>query len=183
MGLNLGSTVVIQSYKHDQSLHRIWEESTVLSDDEDVLVVANRRTKVIEANGRFWYSKEPSVAYFYKKRWFNVIGILKPDGITYYCNLSSPVVIDAEAVKYIDYDLDVKRLANGQILLLDQNEYRRHRVQMAYPPEICRIVEEEFKALQDWIRSGADPFRSETILARYDEYLKWQKSKEEPGKC
>lgn len=183
MNLPLGSTVVIQSYKHDRTLHRIWEESTVLSDDEDLLIVANRRTKVIEANGRFWYSKEPSVAYFFKKRWFNVIGILKPDGVTYYCNLSSPALIDEEAVKYIDYDLDVKVLGNGQILLLDQNEYRRHRLQMEYPPEICRIVEAECRALQEWIRSGADPFRPESVRIRYGEYLKLPKPKEAQGKC
>ncbi|MCK5762131.1 MAG: DUF402 domain-containing protein, partial [Candidatus Izimaplasma sp.] len=98
--------IQIQSYKHDESLHRIWEKATVLFSDENRTIVANRRTKVIEANGRFWHTREPSITWFFKDRWFNIIGIIKRDGVAYYCNIASPYLIDDEALKYIDYDLD-----------------------------------------------------------------------------
>ena len=44
--------------------------------------------------------------YFFKDKWYNIIGQYKKDGIQFYCNIASPYVIDANAVKYIDYDLD-----------------------------------------------------------------------------
>jgi len=174
MNIPVGTLVTVQSYKHDKTLHRIWQEAKVLSDTEECIIVANKRTKVIESNGRFWYTKEPSVTFFYKNRWYNVIGILKTTGIAYYCNLSSPILADEEALKYIDYDLDVKVLENGQIVLLDQNEYRRHRVQMDYPAEICRILEEESLHLQELIRAKAEPFRAEDVEKWYQIYLRSQ---------
>ncbi|HRY77846.1 MAG TPA: DUF402 domain-containing protein [Candidatus Izemoplasmatales bacterium] len=172
MNLPIGSVVTVQSYKHDKSLHRIWQETQVLADREDVVIVANRRTKVIESTGRFWFTKEPSVAYFFKNRWFNIIGILKPTGVAYYCNMASPILVDEEALKYIDYDLDIKVLENGKMVLLDQNEYRRHRAQMQYPPELSGILEEEFKKLQSMITAQVEPFRNDDILRWYQIYQK-----------
>lgn len=165
--LRVGQKVVLQSYKHDKTLHRIWQEATVLHEDDDVIIVANKKTKVIESNGRFWYTKEPSVCYFYKKRWYNVIGIMKQTGICYYCNLSSPIAVDDEALKYIDYDLDVKVSIEHHATLLDQNEYRRHAELMNYPNEITAILESELKRLQDAITLREDPFTPECVETWY----------------
>lgn len=170
MKLTTCSKVAVHSYKHDQSLHRIWKEATVLEDNEDLIIVANRKTKVVEANGRFWYTKEPSVTFFFKKHWYNVIGILKPTGITFYCNISSPVIADDEAVKYIDYDLDVKVMENRYMMLLDQNEYLKHARVMKYPKELCTILEEETAFLQTQIQEKAYPFNQKDIEQWYQKY-------------
>lgn len=171
MKLSIGKKVVVQSYKHDQTLHRIWQEATVLFEDDEQIIVANKRTKVIESNGRFWYTKEPSVTYFFKNHWYNVIGIIKPTGISYYCNLSSPVTYDEEALKYIDYDLDVKVSIDQAQTLLDQNEYRRHQTLMHYPEEILAILESELKHLQTRIHQKNEPFLPEVIERWYQSYL------------
>jgi hypothetical protein len=168
--LTIGQKVVLQSYKHDKSLHRIWQEATVLFEDAEMIVVANRRTKVIESNGRFWYTKEPSVCTFYKHRWYNVIGILKQTGICYYCNLSSPIAVDDEALKYIDYDLDVKVSKDHLATVLDQNEYRRHAELMQYPQEITAILERELLRLQEAIIQKESPFQPEIIENWYRVY-------------
>ncbi|MFA5006428.1 MAG: DUF402 domain-containing protein [Candidatus Izemoplasmatales bacterium] len=170
MYLNVGRTIAVQSYKHDRSLHRVWSQATVLYDDETVAIVANERTKVVEANGRFWFTKEPSVTHFYKDRWYNVIGIIKEEAISYYCNLSSPALVDTEAIKYIDYDLDVKVASDGTFQVLDQNEYRRHAQQMGYSADLCAILESEFTALQDEIRKKNPPFRPDVIAGWYAKY-------------
>jgi len=171
MALEVGKKIVVQSYKHDESLHRIWQEATVLEDTDEYIIVANKKTKVVEANGRFWHTKEPSVTYFYKHRWFNVIGIIKEDGVSYYCNISSPIFSDEEALKYIDYDLDIKVLPDYSYHLLDQNEYRRHKFQMAYSPSLCSVIENEFKVLENMVKIKSEPFHPELILKWYDFYL------------
>ncbi len=171
MRLTVGKKIVLQSYKHDQTLHRIWEQATVLEENEEFIVVANKRTKVIESNGRYWYTKEPSVSYFYKHRWFNVIGIIKPTGVSYYCNISSPTLVDDEAIKYIDYDLDVKVIVDGTVSVLDRNEYKKHQRVMNYPESICDILEKEMELLKDMIHAKVEPFKPEHILDWYNKYL------------
>lgn len=176
MALSVGSKIKLQSFKHDQSLHRIWEKVTVLEESEEYIIVANRRTKVIEANGRFWYTKEPSVSFFFKNHWYNVIGIIKPAGVSFYCNLSSPILYDDEALKYIDYDLDIKVLPDFSYTVLDRNEYRRHQRQMKYPEKICQILEAELLDLKQKIEKMDVPFRHDLVYLHYEEYKKMGES-------
>ena len=162
--------IQIQSYKHDKSLHRIWEKATVLLSDENITIVANRRTKVIEANGRFWHTREPSVTWFYKDKWYNIIGIIKRDGVAYYCNIASPYLIDDEALKYIDYDLDVKVLCDRSFTTLDRNEYNKHQERMGYSEELKVILEKELLELIEMIKKSEGPFDSKVVMDWYKKY-------------
>lgn len=163
--------IQIQSYKHDESLHRIWETASVVDATEDVIIVVNKRTKVIEANGRFWHAKEPSVTWFYKNHWFNIIGIIKRDGVAYYCNIASPYVCDEEGLKYIDYDLDIKVLVDGSYTILDRNEYNRHKVKMNYPEKLRDLLEVELDKLQEMINNKETPFDSYSVMEYYNKYI------------
>ncbi len=167
---NTYQNIQIQSYKHDESLHRIWEKATVLHADDEVVVVANKRTKVIESNGRFWHTREPSVTWFYKKHWFNIIGILKKDSIHFYCNIASPFLIDKEGLKYIDYDLDIKVIEDFSYNVLDRNEYNKHKDKMDYSDELKRILETELKKLKHMIENREEPFDKELVKKWYQTY-------------
>lgn len=175
--LTPGDEFTLHSYKHDGNLHRIWSHVTILEETDETIIVANKRTKVIESNGRFWFTKEPSVSYFFKHRWYNAIGIIKKTGISYYCNLSSPIMHDDEALKYIDYDLDIKVFPDYSYKVLDRNEYRKHRKQMQYPDEICDILEREMKDLKKRINAHEEPFDHPMIDRWYDRFLKIQSKK------
>jgi protein associated with RNAse G/E len=173
MTIDLWQDIVVQSYKHNTKLHRIWAQATVIDTKEDHLVIANYRTKVIESNGRFWYTKEPSVTWFFKERWFNVIGILRPTGIFYYCNIASPYMIDDEALKYIDYDLDIKVSPDYSYTILDRKEYNKHKVKMEYPASIRTILENELSALKQMIENHEGPFEEGVVKSYYDKYMRY----------
>jgi len=162
--------IQIQSYKHDETLHRIWEKATVLFSNEEVTIVANKRTKVIEANGRFWHTREPSVTWFFKNNWFNIIGIIKKDGVNFYCNIASPYLIDEEALKYIDYDLDIKVFNDFTFTTLDRNEYNKHQEKMDYPDDLKVILESELNVLKGLVENKKDPFNEQLVLEWYDKY-------------
>ena len=147
-----GSKMQIQSYKHNGQLHRIWENSTVLKATETIVIGANDRTQVTESDGRTWVTREPAICYFHAKHWFNIIGMLRDDGIHYYCNISSPFVYDDEALKYIDYDLDVKVYPDMTYDLLDEDEYEDHRQKMNYPVVLDRILHNNIEYLLRWVR-------------------------------
>lgn len=171
MELLIGKDIQIQSYKHDESLHRIWEKATVVEQTDEYVIVINKRTKVIEANGRFWHTREPSVTWFFNDRWFNIIGILKKDCIHFYCNIASPFLMDEEALKYIDYDLDIKVVEDFSYTTLDRNEYNKHKAKMEYPTKLKAILEQELQALKMMIEQRKYPFNHDLVKRYYQEYL------------
>lgn len=54
----------IHSYKHDGSIHRVWEKSVLLDETDEYIILGNNKCKVIESDGRTWYTKEPAIIYF-----------------------------------------------------------------------------------------------------------------------
>jgi len=167
----IGKKIVIHSYKHNKKLHRIWKNATLLEDNDEMIIVANKRTKVVESTGRFWYTKEPSVAFFFKNHWYNVIAILKENKVTYYCNIGSPVLMDEEAVKYIDYDLDIKVDSDFSYKILDIYEYKMHRDIMDYPQDIKLILAKEMLDLKSRIDRRDLPFDSELVMNWFNKFL------------
>lgn len=165
-----GTQIQIHSYKHNKSLHRIWKNVIVLYQDDNMLIVGNDKSRVIESNGRFWKTKEPAICFFFKDKWFNVISMIKRDGIYFYCNLSSPYLYDGEAIKYIDYDLDVKIYPNGNYMLLDRDEFKAHKEKMNYDDEIESILEYNIKHLLDLSKQKKEPFSKELVLKWYEIY-------------
>lgn len=170
-----GDFITIQSYKHDGSLHRTWRDTMVLKTTENALIGVNNHTLVTENDGRRWITREPAIVYFHKKYWFNIVAMIRDNGVSYYCNLASPFLLDKEALKYIDYDLDVKVFIDGTKRLLDVDEYERHKVKMKYSPQIDYILKENVKILVDWINHQRGPFSKAYVDIWYQRYLELKK--------
>ena len=166
-----GEFVTIQSYKHDGRLHRTWRDTMVLKTSEHSMIGVNDHTLVTESDGRRWVTREPAIVYFHKKYWFNVIAMIREKGVSYYCNLASPFLLDDEALKYIDYDLDIKVFPDGEKRLLDVDEYEMHSKMMNYPNDIDFILKENVKILVDWINNGDGPC-SEGYIDIWDDRYK-----------
>ncbi len=164
--------IYIQSYKHDGSLHRTWAKGYVLEANEQRFVVVTNKTWVIESDGRKWITREPAICFFYPDKWYNVICMIRKTGIFYYCNLASPSIYDGEALKNIDYDLDVKLNPQGRISLLDEDEYEEHRREMGYSDDLCKVIEKGTRQLLDEIENGASPFEEKEIHDLYEDYLR-----------
>lgn len=176
----IGQKVAILSFKHDGSVHREWEESTVLAISHQYVVIANRRTMVTEHNGRTWFTREPAISVFFENHWFNVIGMLRQDGVHFYCNLSSPYVFDNNKMKYIDYDLDVKVYPDYSQRVLDRDEYARHKVRMGYGEDIDVILHAELEFLVKMVRERRGPFARGFMEEWYD-ILQQQLARENEG--
>lgn len=177
MELTKGMLLNIQSYKHNQQIHRVWKNTKIISKSDNILLTAHNKTRVIESNGRSWYTKEPALCYFYDDTWFNVIVMFKKDGIYYYCNLSSPYIFDGEGIKYIDYDLDVKVFPDGTYRILDENEYAFHSKKMNYSQDIKDIVSFELEKLLNRIINKEAPFNNETVKNDYKLAFKQEKKR------
>ena len=174
----IGTWIKIQSYKHDGSLHRFWKRNFVLVNDENWLIVASKKTRVVENNGRIWYTKEPAISFFSKKAWFNTIAMLKENGVTYYTNIATPTLIDQGIAKYIDYDLDIKRMPDGSLKLLDRNEFKRHIGTLEYAKDLVDVIFAQADKTQALMSTNKFPFDDKEVHNYYNKFLQESKVKE-----
>ncbi len=173
--LNIGDHLQIQCYKHDGKIHRCWDEAIVLDIKKDYIVFGNERTLVTEAHGNTWRTKEPAVMYFFKDKWYNIIVQLKKEGVTYYCNIATPFIIEEETIKYIDYDLDLRIFPNGSFKILDKQEYKYHKKKMHYSGALDIVINEALSELITDYQSHLSYFDNNLNLAYGAKYQKIKK--------
>lgn len=65
------------------------------------------------------------IEYFYGDRWFNIFEISTEDGRLkgWYCNIAAPAQIYSASIEQRDLLLDVWVNPDGQLLLLDEDEF------------------------------------------------------------
>ncbi len=168
--IKVGDKVQIHCYKHNGKLHQVCDEAIVLDISDDKIIVANNKAKLTEADGRSYHAKESAILFFYKDRWFNVIGQLKDFGLFYYCNIATPYILDGNVIKYIDYDLDLRVFPDGGFKVLDYNEYKYHRKLMNYSSDIELIIKSELSSLIELKRANEGPFTPGLIGKYYQIY-------------
>lgn len=168
--LKVGDKLEIHCYKHNGKIHRTWDEAVLLEINDEYIVCGNCKTLVTESDGIKHKTKEPAILFFYRKRWFNIIGQLKKYGLFFYCNIATPFLIDDKIIKYIDYDLDLRVFPDGAFKVLDRNEYNYHKKIMHYPEEIDIILKRELTSLIEMKKNNEGPFNKELIESYYEKY-------------
>lgn len=172
--VNKGTYVRVESYKHNQKLHRAWDQTMVLHVSDSVLIGANDNVKVTEADGREWRTREPAICTFGRGQWFNTIAMIRDDGVHYYCNIGSPFTLRNDVLSYIDYDLDVKIFPDLSYVVLDEEEFAIHSQQMNYPPEVTARVKRAVNEVISWIREKRGAFHPGFVERWYERFLTMQ---------
>lgn len=175
--MELGDTFNIHGYKHNGDLYKVWDKTTYLAQTDDYYVFVNNKIKVTEIDGRSWRTKEPAIIFYYKKRWFNIIAQLKHNGIFYYCNISSPVIIENKTIKFIDYDYDLRVFPDGSFKVLDKDEYEFHKNLMNYPKDLQKVIKYELDNLIKKYKNGEEPFDEKTVKKFTDLYKEYKNKK------
>lgn len=168
--MKCGDKYSIHGYKHNGELYKVWDETIFLDQNDEYYVFANNKIKVTEKDGRSWRTKEPAITFYYKKKWYNIIAQLKNKGIYYYCNISSPVIIENNTIKYIDYDYDLRVYPDGTYKVLDESEFQYHKKIMNYSEDIEKIILYELDNLINKYKKREEPFNIETIKYYSDKY-------------
>ena len=106
-----------------------------------------------------------------KKKWFNVVCMIKTTGINYYVNIASPSIIEDNVIKYIDYDLDFKVDSNYYIKALDEFEYKKHKKIFNYSDELDEVIKYNSKIVKELIEKKEFPFNHDLVDELYKKYL------------
>lgn len=177
--LEIGKNYRIHSYKHNGDIYKAWDEAVLLKFDfqKGILVFGNNCTMVTEKDGHKWKTKEPAIIYFFLNRWYNIIGQYKQKGIYYYCNIASPIIIEDNTIKYIDYDLDLKVFPNGSFKILDKNEYNYHKKKYNYSDDLDYVLKKELSNLINEVRTKENFFKNEQVESWVKAYLQKQNDK------
>lgn len=163
----------VQAYKHDGLLHREWSPAYLVEETEDYWALASKASLVTENDGRRWMTKEPAVFILFKKRWMNVIAMMKEKNgpITYYANVASPTILDQGFLRYIDYDLDLKLFPDEAIKELDEQEFERHVLTYGYPKDLTMAIRKSFLEIKAMMKARVFPFDDKQIFDLHQKFL------------
>ena len=80
------------------------------------------------------------------------------DRFDLYVDIITPAAWNSNRVTMIDLDLDVVRLADGRVVIADEDEFAAHQLAYAYPPAVIGKTREVTDDLQRRISAGEEPF-------------------------
>lgn len=163
--------IVTVAFKHNGKVHRTWYQTMLIEDTPEYVAVGSTHSFVVEADGRKWHAIEPAVSIFMKNKWFNVVCMIKSNGINYYVNIASPSVFEDNIVKYVDYDLDFKVDPSYQIKVLDEFEYKKHKKTFNYSPDLDEVIKYNFNKVRKMIENREFPFSHDVVEQLYKKYL------------
>lgn len=86
----------------------------------------------------------------------NVSG--SPFGYVVYVDVCTPAEWDGDTVSAVDLDLDVAMNAEGDVHLLDEDEFEEHRAAMGYPDHVVDRARAAAAALFTDLEAGREPF-------------------------
>jgi protein associated with RNAse G/E len=104
------------------------------------------------ADGPIYTSAEARVLLIPRNAWWTALYCATPAECEVYCDITTPATWRSPVeVTMVDLDLDVWRTRpNGDVELLDQDEFAERRRRYGYPPEIVSRAE----ATADWLLSA-----------------------------
>lgn len=168
-----GRNIEVICYKHNGIFHRRWQNGVLLFENDDYFIVGSITTKIEEANGSTWYTREPAVTLYAKHDWYNVVCMFKKKGPAFYANIASPTIYSPikKALVFIDYDLDIRRNTQQKVSIADISEYDINAVKYDYPEKIRGMVERTTLDLITCAKQQTHPF-SASFYERHLRFLK-----------
>jgi len=78
--------------------------------------------------------------------------------VSVYVDVTTTPVRRAEVVHAVDLDLDVVRLRDGRVQVLDEDEFADHQVRYGYPADVVRQARATADDLVERITAAREPF-------------------------
>nr|WP_237556428.1 DUF402 domain-containing protein [Streptomyces sp. SID5464] len=72
-------------------------------------------------------------------------------------DICTPPVLDAAGWSYVDLELDLARLADGTVLLVDEDEFEQAITEYRLPSEVITAARAEAASLRGRLADAAEP--------------------------
>lgn len=185
MNLKKGLIINVQAYKHNGILYRQWNGVKVINNTIDGIILYMFKTKVKEKNKRSWSVSEPVIWKFWKNEFYNSTSLLRDIGPHYYVNLASPPVFENNTLKFIDYDLDIKKYPKTRIKIVDQKEFDNNKIKLNYSNKLILKIKKTTEIIFDKLKNKEGFFDKNKIKYFYKKIMEehllpkkhWKKTK------
>ncbi|WP_036458302.1 DUF402 domain-containing protein [Mycoplasmopsis iners] len=138
----IGSIINVQAYKYNGELYRQWNGVKVLRNTEHHYVLLMYKTQVSETKKRDWIYREPVIWFMPKNEMSNALILLKAKNNYIYVNISSKPIYEDNTIKFVDYDIDVKKYPGKPLAIVDQDEFKENSILYNYPPKLMKQIEQ-----------------------------------------
>ncbi len=158
--------VIWTSRKWDGSLHRRAAVQVIRTDDLGHWVQMPR-WEVVEHPIRGDYLQPWEVLVLLPHEgWWHLSWLLgdatgeDPDGpdLVLYADVATATMFEAGRINSIDLDLDVARLRDGTVEMLDLDEFQQHTRSLAYPEDVVNTALETWSWLGEQMTDQTPPF-------------------------
>lgn len=167
--IKVNKKVMIHEYKRNGWLHRVWEfPKIIVANDNFVCAYLKGSRTIMEKEKdnsknkmQIFHSKplsKESFWFFFPDKWFSIMTTLNPnEKVDYKINISSPYFYEEEAIKFYDFDLDIRiRNSNPKTFKVeDRDEYDENTHSFAYEKEV-----------QDQCEKTLEFFKNEDVINR-----------------
>lgn len=151
--------------KYDGALHWHFDAVRLGEDEAGVWLGCPPNTPATRGDEppRIWAA--PGAVLFPRDGWWVATFNATPHKYEIYVDISTTPVWSsgdgADEVTMVDLDLDVVRMRDGEVRVLDEDEFAEHRVKYGYPPEVVAGARAATEWLAGVVGDDTEPFASE----------------------
>lgn len=153
--------VTVQYFKYPDRLH--WRHDATRLGEDAYGVWVGIPTEAIVQRGH-----EPpkvmnrdAVQLITPGLWWSLIYNGQGDEYEVYVDIATPAVWESERrVTMFDLDLDVVRLQDGTVEILDEDEFLDHQVRFSYPSSLIQATRTATNRVVEMVTANVEPFAS-----------------------
>jgi protein associated with RNAse G/E len=149
----------IRVYKLNEKGENVWHyDGKVLSRSATMVKLEARFNREDYAAGYHTFRRgDRFVEWFYSDRWYNIFQMhdVDDDRIKgWYCNMTRPALLQADAIYAEDLALDLMVYPNGRFRVLDEDEFAALRIKPAEREQALRAL----VSLKEMVRHRKEVF-------------------------
>jgi protein associated with RNAse G/E len=151
--------VVVQYWKHPRTPHWRQPMRRVGEDEHGIWLGMDEGALFQKGDEEPVPSPTPMVQLVAPGAWWTLLYNGPRHRYPVYVDVIAPATWATDArVEMVDLDLDVVQLPDGTVAVLDEDEFERHREELAYPELWVAGAERAAGEVAAMLRGGAEPF-------------------------
>lgn len=151
--------------KYDGRPHRLLETIRLGEDEHGLWVGSVPGSRAQRADGNWVTIDYHRVRLFPRGQWWSALFNDAPHPTEVYCDITMPAEFGVDSVTAVDLDLDIRRLRDGTVKVMDEDEFLAHQTLYNYPPQVVATA----RAACDWVVANIST--TEPFSTAYKTYL------------
>jgi protein associated with RNAse G/E len=150
--------IVVQYYKNPDILHWGFAGYLIGTDDHGSWVGLPRGTDRWKGAAQQTRTAEDAVLCLPHRGWWTLHYAGMPGPVTHFVDITTQPRRTENGFEMIDLDLDLLVMAEGQVVIEDEDEFQVHQLMYGYSPEMIEKARAETERVAHLLRGRREPF-------------------------